>query len=253
MKFRPTSQDGITNIFLYNTHTIVLRTIRTWLNFGIVAGRKNYPSHFGRKPMFAWRCQTTDLSVRLLALLLPYLRVKRSQVEQILGLSVAPEPMSWPYVAAFFDGEGSPVFYESNGHHDHYSFAIIQKNQAILQEIQGLLGYGWVSPHGVNCWRLGIADHEDQLKFIAGVLPHSIVKADKLRQARAFIEGKEWNVRHKLKDVPDQELAECYAKHGSIRRVAKDYGVAYGPMRLKLMRIGVPLRPLGTNQFSSGW
>jgi len=240
-----TSQSYATRVAIYNTDRNVLDVIQRWLNFGNVTGRTyHHSSHFGKKTVFMWSCQTTELARQLLTLLAPYLRVKHGKVEEILRGAYPFAPMAWAYVAGFFDGEGSVVDYSSKNYrcHTHYEICMVQKDRAVLDEIQSFLGYGRVSKHGEDCWMLKIHRHADQTDFMEGVLPYSIVKRRQLEEARRFNDGKDWDAFHKLRRIPDHELSSLYLGGFSIRAIARRYGVTYEPTRTRLLKVGVPLR-----------
>lgn len=236
-----------------NTNREVLETIKTWTMTGHIYERRNIKGHFGTKPMFIWQNTVTETSVLLIELMYPYLRVKRSKAKQILPhlREDAIDPMSWPYVAAFFDGEGSASFVgktEAKGTHEHYDLTIVQKaDRPILEEIQQFLGYGALYAHGEGSRRLEVKDHENQLRFAKGVLPYSIIKKDKIQAMTQFIESKEWNYDKKLRHLDKSVLKTKYESGASVRDLAKEYGVRYSTMYFTLKRLGTQLRPLGTN------
>jgi hypothetical protein len=71
-----------------------------------------------------------------------------------------------------------------------------QKEPEVLHRIQKMLGYGNVrSYHSPKTeglvWRLDIAREEWMRHFILAVLPYSIVKRKKLREAKRWFESRE--------------------------------------------------------------
>jgi hypothetical protein len=252
-KTRPFSITEIVQVALYNTERVVLEQIREWLGFGVVAERVNYPSHFGKKPMYIWRCQTTVLSTDLLTLLSPYLRVKHLQVEQILKTKVKQSLMSYAFISGFFDGEGAVIAYRNKkyANHEHYVLTIGQKERMVLDEIQAFIGCGSVYAR-TDCHILKVSDHEVQARFISNILPFSIVKRTKLEEARRFIDDKNWNIDKPLRNrhVTSGEIALRYAEGVSAHALAREYGVSQPAIHARLKRFGAPIRPLGTNQYS---
>jgi hypothetical protein len=245
----------LVHIKITNTHLTVLEKIKQWMKYGEIYEHAKCENHFGNKPVFEWTCQSRYASEKLLLLLLPYLRVKREKAEEAINKHVEAQPISWPYVAGFFDGEGSVSYIKSN---DAYSIIITQRTSQVLTEIQVFANIGKVfKDTGTDVFRLHVVRWCEQLQFINGILPFSIVKRNELLEAQHFIQNKDWDMDrfggHKLAHVTDNELVDLYwGKKTAIRPLAVRFGVAYNPMyqRMKKIseRIGKPLRPLGTNQ-----
>jgi hypothetical protein len=151
------------------------------------------PSHRGKKPVYQWVCYNTELAKYLLNLLLPYLRVKREKVERMLRIKVEDAPMSWAYLAGFFDGDGCASARLSAKHQRYigYSFSIGQKTCAVLDEMKQFLGCGNVCFNG-GFYHFRLDDHKGQKRFIDHILPFAIVKCQKLQEAKALIESKNW-------------------------------------------------------------
>ena len=236
-------------ISICNSDRRCLEWVLNTVHFGNIYSRGiTRQNHFGSKEIFVWQCAVSDFTKRLLVLLLPYLRVKRSKALHILEQQTVPtEPMSWPYIAAFFDGEGCASFYEKEG---LWVASLSNTEFAVLKEIQEFMGFGRIySGAGTKkpIWTLRLSSHDIQLRFGQAVLPFLVIKGEKIRGMVNFIQGKEWdmdlNGGHKLAHVSIDELRRKYLdEHKSIQQLATEYNASYNPMREHLLKCGVPLR-----------
>jgi len=198
---------GIT-LQIVNTHRRSLETVHEWLGFGNIYSRRKTRGQFGNTPVFTWHCSFIRFSDKLLRILLPYLRINRQKAECVLGLLEPDQyrvPMSWGYVAGFFDGEGS-VSYEP----DLYTFSFANTDRDILEEIRQFLGCGTLSTHvhqsvrRKTMYQLRIRRHEDQVRFIEGVMPYMIIKTDKASSALEWIKAKKWRTQNRVRKVSAQ-------------------------------------------------
>jgi len=238
----------LVHVQIPNTNYSVLETIREWTAYGKIYTRMHFKGHFGNKTIYVWVSQSRYFSEKFLVRLFPYLRVKRRAAEEAVGCKAEIYPMSFGYVAGFFDGEGScrPA--------TEYNIAISNEVESVLEEIQSFLGYGHIYKRkGEDMYDLKVYSHKDRLKFVESVLPFSIVKRAELLEAQQFIQNKDWDMDekggHKLAHVTDEELRGFYLNQKlSVRDLAAKYGVKYNPMYQHLKKIGVQFRPLGTNQ-----
>jgi intein-encoded DNA endonuclease-like protein len=94
------------------------------------------------------------------------------------------------YIAGFFDGEGSVILIQRKAK-GYPRFTMCQRTPEVLERIQGMLGYGNlhsdVRDGGGTMWKLTINRREHKLHFIRYILPYSIVKREKLEQAKAWL------------------------------------------------------------------
>ena len=102
-------------------------------------------------------------------------------------------PVERAYIAGFFDGEGCITHYSNKRGRPRISMG--QKEPEVLHRIQTMLGYGNVRSYSPSnslhrYWRLDIAREEWMKHFINTVLPYSIVKRKKLREAKRWFEGR---------------------------------------------------------------
>ena len=245
---------GVRNLFttriaIFNTNKIMLEKVCSWLGFGTVGTRHFSKSdkHFGAKQVHFWVNSISEFSWALLSLLLPYLRVKYDKASKILNVIRKKTPMSWPYVAAFFDGEGSASFYEKEG---LWAISFSNSDFAVLKEIQEFMGFGQIYPLAGTkkpMWNLRLARHDAQVKFGEAVLSFLMIKKEKIRAMVDFIKGKEWDMDHwgghKLAHVSDEDLRHKYLEEKkSIQQLATEYNVKYNPMREHLLKHDIPLR-----------
>lgn len=247
------------HIILYNTHRESLLTIQRWLNFGKIYERRKTvrfsATHFGCKPIFLWHSGSNQLCKELLVKLLPFLRIKREKALRVLGLKETEpkSPMSWPYIAAFFDGEGSVSFYDHSTSvgptSQYYVFSVINTHIPTLNEIRDFLGFGkiHVNSHPRNPSRkpignLRIARHEDQIKFCEGTAPYMLIKKDKVTEAMNWIKSKDWFADNTLRNISNQEIVRKYTEVQSIRKVAASYNVTYNAIWTRLMKMGAKMR-----------
>lgn len=237
-----------------NTNKKVVDVIYEWLKFGRVSQRFFSPNtiRFSHKPIYVWY-NNSILTNQLLLALLPYLRVKADRASQLTSMHQQRKPMTYAYVAGFFDGEGSVIAYfnkKYKAHHDHYALTLTQKDHDVLKEIQAFVGFGnlYVDRKGIG--RLKFAHHTEQQKFIEGVLPFSIVKKKKLQQAINFVTSRDWDEFHQRGKRLDGKAISVDYELGKLsgRDLAEKYHVSLATIQRKLREIGVTVRPVGTNQ-----
>lgn len=224
-----------------NTHRATLKRIQRWIGFG----RVYLGSSSNKKPCYYWGCSSQYASENLLRCLLPYLHVKKCSAEKAVGESCKAAPMSWSYVAGFFDGEGT-VYHDKADR--RYSFQTTNTNQQVLEEIRVFTGLGRIyHVRGTNIYRHEIYRWREQLLFIKAVLPFAIIKYDKLVSARRFISSKKWlpfsRINPKLAGLSDVRLRHLYVdcKLTSLA-IASNYDVAYPSILRRLQLAGIPRR-----------
>jgi hypothetical protein len=92
--------------------------------------------------------------------------------------------MNWPYIAGFFDGEGS-ISHNGKG----YRITIPQTNETVLQ---GILKYTKVGkiiavakrkPHWHDAWVYYVAKQTDVERFLRACYPYLVVKRQKTHEA----------------------------------------------------------------------
>lgn len=116
--------------------------------------------------------------------------------------SVQREPVSWKYVAGFFDGEGSVQCYERIGKagkqrlHRQFRATIYQNDRGVLEEIARFLGNEGIrsslivhqtKPNGHTSWQLQIGSVGNAYAFLTKILPCVLVKASAVEEAIRFI------------------------------------------------------------------
>lgn len=233
------------HVSICNSDRHCLEWVLNTVHFGKIYSRgTKRQNHFGSKEIFVWYCAVSDFTKRLLMLLIPYLRVKRSKSLDVLQLQNVPvELMSWPYIAAFFDGEGSASFYEKQG---LWIVSFSNSVLSVLEEVREFMGFGQIySIPGTKkaMWCLRLSRHDVQAKFGEAVLPFLMIKKEKIRGMLGFIKSKEWFADDKLRNVPDDDLRHKYLEEKkSIRQLAAEYNVRYNPMREHLLKRGISLR-----------
>ena len=103
------------------------------------------------------------------------------------------QPMSWTYIAGFFDGEGHVDFCKTK------MLTIVQVNKEVLHKIIEFIQFGRIycvthenpSLNRSECSEITIMRREQQVEFVKHILPFTIVKTKQLRQCLAFIESKQ--------------------------------------------------------------
>lgn len=242
-------------VVIYNTDFQVLQHIKEFLNGGSISKRKHYAGHLGNKTIFVYQyvkaTKKKPHNANAIAnCLAPFIVLKKKQFERVFDIPAKGVNISWSYLAGFFDGDGSLVFYPKEGS-SHWYLLIVNRNKEILERIKDFLVCGNIHRHG-NCFMFKIGKRDDVCRIGRNTLEFSIVKRQKIEAMLNFYANDEWHPNYKMKHVTKEELAELYLDDGfSIRQLAKIYGVKYNPMRERLIKFGVPLRPLGTNQHST--
>jgi len=100
--------------------------------------------------------------------------------------------MNWAYITGFFDGEGSIVFYrKKTGSNLIYPImCFTNANRKVLEEIHQFVKCGGISVdhyadefrNHKQTFRLQIAKFSKLRELASQMLPHSIVKQEKLTQ-----------------------------------------------------------------------
>jgi hypothetical protein len=233
-----------TRVSFYNTNHHVLEVIQKWLGFGAIY--EISPPSANKKACFNLFITVSVYSERLLSVLLPYLHVKRLKTIEVLGTSKPQNPMSWPYIAGFFDGEGWATYDKTS---DVYRFGMTNKNRQVLEEIQRFIGFGnlYKRRRTANSDLL-VAAYKQELQFAEKILPYAIVKRQVLEEASSFILQRVWDVRKpyprpKLGHVSDDELRYFYEEEGySMNKLARMYGVVENAIWLRMKNAGVASR-----------
>ena len=147
--------------------------------------------------------------------------------------------MTWEYVAAFFDGEGT-IAHNGKG----FRIAITQTNESVLREIQKLSGVGYIlmlkkrKSHWKDSWIFYIARQEDVYKFIFGIKNYLIVKKQLAEQTAIKlkiylkIEGK----RKSLKEKRIRRARILRTKGWSYRKIGKELNIDWGYIRRLLLK-----------------
>ena len=93
----------------------------------------------------------------------------------------------WAYIAGFLDADGTIYFpkYRPN----QVRIKLYQQDPSILQELQGLMGFGRISciNRRTGCHALHINRRDDVYVFIRGVRPYVRVKQVKLARAARLL------------------------------------------------------------------
>jgi len=236
-----------------NTNSTILYAIQQFLNRGCIykVNRKKpvrLPSgKLALNTKLEYRLEigaTKDFA----SLLFPHIFLKRKLLSSAFNLDI-PFQISWSYIAGFFDGDGSLSF---NGKTSWY-FSIIEPNRELLELMREFIGEGYVYPHGKNCLFLRISKRQVLQNIGKKLLPYCILKKEKILQMFAYFNTHEWHSNYKMKDVTKKTLEDLYTvERLSIRKIASKFHVKYNPMREKLLKFSIPLRPLGTNRYSNG-
>ena len=237
-----------------NTNSIVLYAIQQFLNRGCIyqVNRKKpirLPSGklaLNTKPEFRLEIGATE---NLLTLLFPHIFLKRKLLSSKFNLGM-PFQISWSYIAGFFDGDGSLSFY-GNRRQSPWYFSIVEPNRELLELIRKFVGAGYIYSHGKNCLMLRISKREVLEEVGQKLLLHCIAKKEKISEMLTYFVTHEWHTNYKMKGVTKDALENLYISKGlSIRKIASNFHVKYASARGKLLKLNIPLRPLGTNQYS---
>ncbi len=51
-------------------------------------------------------------------------------------------------------------------------------------------------------------------------------------------------------ELPKEDIIRAYEREGSIRKVASEFGVTYQTVRVRLLKWGIKLRPMGRNSLA---
>ena len=149
--------------------------------------------------------------------------------------------MNWPYVAGFFDGEGSVVF---TG--DTCKITMSQNSRDVLEKIQAFLldnglSHCWIVTTPPRPWQrmpntkydLSFSNADNVRLFFNGVLPYCIVKRDKILEA---IPRLSWNSQRR----PTEEqyaLATRLLKNGTpYVKVQEIVGIKFSFAKLKKLK-----------------
>ncbi|MBW2675420.1 MAG: hypothetical protein JRD89_18760 [Deltaproteobacteria bacterium] len=151
--------------------------------------------------------------------------------------------VTWPYLAGFFDAEGSVCSYKRL---DLRVIKITNSNLSILKALRAFLGFGKIYKKSKeNCYEIRI-NYQDQVKqFIQGVLPYSVVKKSKLSEALKHIEVRGVKKIHKFRSIKKEIFYDLYVNQKlSTCQIARMLGVHPTSVREKLRKLGIPVRSL---------
>lgn len=163
--------------------------------------------------------------------------------------------MEWSYVAGYFDGEGSARFKATLV---EISFA--NTHTGSLNAIKDFIGCGTIYKHwskerdfirASKCYTLSISRHQDVLRVAKEMLPHSIIKAEKLAVLIQYIETKVWSNRSRAfilqhSNITKELLETLYWKEGkTFDEIGAIYGVKHSAVMYQFDKFGIPSRKRG--------
>lgn len=166
------------------------------------------------------------------------------------------EPMSWNYVAAFLDGEGSAMVHEK---WNEVGLQWANTHKAILEEIQIFLKCGRVVPSGVKKvgwnqgWALVIRKWNDCLRIGKELLPRCRVKHKALEKLIYYIEHRQWRTNPRAykqrPEITEEVLNELYlVRKMGIQEIANTLGCVKQTIWKKLKKYEIPTRPCSESQ-----
>ncbi len=167
--------------------------------------------------------------------------------------------MDWSYVSGFFDGEGTVGIYDRNDtSRPHIRLQFSNTNRGCLAAIHAFLGCGNINgnghknePNHAQGYALVVADRESCLRVAMAMLPHSIIKREKLAEMIAYIEGRRWDVhanyalesQFSSKSDLKNTLNDLYwSGRLTHRQIATRLGVSRGAVRWAFDRYGIRAR-----------
>lgn len=158
--------------------------------------------------------------------------------------------ITWAYIAGFFDGEGT-IYLEKKKR--LWRLSICQSQEQVLKDIKAKAKFGnihsrkkWKDNNHFGkkeMWIWYVNDQRQIVEIIEYILPHSIVKKEKLKEALEFLKKAGWHKNYKLQDLSRKELNRLYRTQ-SIRKVCKHLGVTYNAVYTALQKHKIPIRTM---------
>jgi len=168
------------------------------------------------------------------------------------GNEIYMEPMSWNYVAAFLDGEGS-AWAGATKKLDGIGLQWVNTYKKILEEIQIFLKCGRIVPSGASelskkkCWALVVRKWSDCLRISKELLPRCRVKREQIQKLIQFIENRKWRTnprvfRHRP-EITEEVLRDLYLiRKMTLREIAITLGCVRQTIWKKLKKFDIPIR-----------
>lgn len=170
--------------------------------------------------------------------------------------------MDWGYVAGYFDGEGSVRFKAAPSRPDYILVGLEWANTHLgsLEAMRDFMGCGRIqeSAQGRNkpVYHLQIQRVEDVLRVGEQMLPHLIIKGDKLAEMMAW-------ARENRKALPEtwgvlaaagvEEITRLYHEEGLTQKeIAAKFGVGAGAVATFFLRNGIRGRRRGPKEGAYG-
>lgn len=162
--------------------------------------------------------------------------------------------MDWGYVAGYFDGEGTAFVGRIEGSRpNRCSLSWANTHRESLEAIQVFIGCGSVRAHGGNSkpshykpsYSLLVSRRLDMMRVANAMLPHVIIKRDKLIELLARIEKRKdqsitWG---NLVRAGTEEIRRLYWDEGlNLYEIGERFGVSWSGVKLYMRRHDIPQR-----------
>lgn len=148
--------------------------------------------------------------------------------------------MNWPYIAGFFDGEGT-IAHNGKG----FRITIPQTNELVLQRIKSFAGYGNIiyvpkrKIHWSDGWTYYIAKQSEVYKFLLKIKPFLVVKSNAVNKTLPKLEKilNQQKLKRKTYIYRKQKGKKLRQKGLTYREIGKQLGIDWGYMRRLILDI----------------
>lgn len=148
--------------------------------------------------------------------------------------------MNWDYIAGFFDGEGSLIYYKAKNNNRWgrgIKFLIAQKDINILKKIKGFMKkQGCVSIgiyenkggfSGSLCYNLAVQNKHDLSIVFNAIKDKIYVKKTKLKKLLKIISSTNWLEQKRYSNKEKRDILRLWDKGHSITEISKKLGKKY--------------------------
>lgn len=158
--------------------------------------------------------------------------------------------LDWPYVAGYFDGEGSVGLYRQGG---HFACSLIWCNThlASLQAIEQFIGCGRITErkrrkqeaHWKQCYVLRVSRRRQMLPVAQAMLPYCLIKADALAQLVSVLVSMRDGRQGALVEVAPEKIRRLYWDEAlSQSEIARRLCVGQNAVKAYMQKHGIPAR-----------
>jgi len=157
--------------------------------------------------------------------------------------------MNWEYIAGFMDGEGCVSRQTTKeGKFKRYEIQITNTNYDVLIKMKDFVEMGWIcklktrKAHWKQAWSWGINRHADVIRFCEMVENFSIVKKEKITNAKMetieYVKMREEYEKKRRQKIID-DINNTFEDGISISEISRRIGVSRPTVRRYMDKYGI--------------